>query len=61
MAEGAPLLREYANKIRIEGSNPSFSANLLSFGYIGFPGGCCCTPKLLYDVGYCCLYILINS
>ncbi len=26
MAEGAPLLREYANKNRIEGSNPSFSA-----------------------------------
>ncbi len=29
MAEGAPLLREYANKNRIEGSNPSFSANIL--------------------------------
>ena len=28
MVEGAPLLRAYMHKMRIEGSNPSLSANI---------------------------------
>ena len=33
MAEGAPLLREYVVKSRIEGSNPSLSAILCPAGF----------------------------
>ena len=40
MAEGAPLLREYVVKSRIEGSNPSVSSRYSPRDPIEFEAGC---------------------